>query len=238
MFVRGVAEIAEVLVALRRLQNFLMYSEKENETVQNEKEKQLNEFTNGDANEKQKLLSTETIPSNVAVSIKNADARWVLKEVQGGDRKKDAYKANDLKKLTKKNKSKGIETITELEETSQLTLKNLSINFKKGILIGVVGPVGSGKSSLLQAILKELPLENGSVTVRGSLSYACQEPWVFAGTVQQNIIFGQEKEQTRYDEVVKACALLPDFEQFPHGDKSLIGERGASLSGGQKARIK
>lgn len=118
------------------------------------------------------------------------------------------------------------------------TLRNINAEFAKGKLIGIVGPIGSGKSSLLQALLRELPLESGAVCINGSVSYACQEPWVFAGSVRQNILFGEEMDRNRYDMVVKSCALEKDFEQLEFEDRTLVGERGASLSGGQKARIK
>lgn len=105
-------------------------------------------------------------------------------------------------------------------------------------LLGVIGRVGSGKSSLLQAILKELPLCCGTMGINGSLSYAGQEAWIFSSTVRQNIIFDQSMDRTRYEKVVKYTALRKDFEQFSAGDMTFIGERGVSLSGGQKARIK
>ena len=71
----------------------------------------------------------------------------------------------------------------------------------------------------------------------GDVSYASQEPWLFGGSVRNNILFGETYDEQRYCNVVKACALLKDFEQLPHGDKTLVGDRGASLSGGQRARI-
>lgn len=74
--------------------------------------------------------------------------------------------------------------------------------------------------------------------MKGTVSYVSQEPWVFAGSVKQNILFGEDMEKDKYDSVIKTCALVKDFEQLPHGDRSIIGERGASLSGGQKARIR
>ncbi|KAJ8871221.1 hypothetical protein PR048_027527 [Dryococelus australis] len=95
----------------------------------------------------------------------------------------------------------------------------------------------SVSSSLIQAILGELPLSSGTLTVGGEISYASQEPWLFAGTVRQNILFGQPYEPKRYKEVVKVCALQRDFELFPKGDKTVVGERGVSLSGGQRSRI-
>lgn len=103
---------------------------------------------------------------------------------------------------------------------------------------GVIGQVGSGKSSLLQVILKELPVCGGTMGINGSLSYAGQEPWVFAATARQNIIFNQAMERGRYDAVIKCTALRKDFEQLVASDLTMIGERGISLSGGQKARIK
>ena len=89
----------------------------------------------------------------------------------------------------------------------------------------------------LQAILRELPTSNGTVSVRGSLSYSPQEAWVFGGSVRANILFGEQFEEKRYWEVVEACALSHDFDQWEHGDATLVGERGVALSGGQKARV-
>ncbi|KAF0720220.1 putative multidrug resistance-associated protein lethal(2)03659 isoform X2, partial [Aphis craccivora] len=92
-------------------------------------------------------------------------------------------------------------------------------------------------SSLIQAILRELPLCEGSISVSGTISYASQEPWLFNGSIQQNILFGSPMDHNRYKEVVKVCALKTDFKQLPYGDRSLVGERGVSLSGGQRARV-
>ncbi|KAI5634784.1 ABC transporter transmembrane region domain-containing protein [Phthorimaea operculella] len=118
------------------------------------------------------------------------------------------------------------------------TLRNLSITAAPGEFVGIVGLVGSGKSSLLQVILGELKPSHGSVSLGGArISYASQEPWLFVGTVRQNILFGLPYDRTRYKKVVTACALLRDFELLPGGDSTLVGERGISLSGGQRARI-
>lgn len=89
----------------------------------------------------------------------------------------------------------------------------------------------------MQLLLGEMPIKNGLTTLFGTVSYACQQPWLFTGTVRNNILFGQVYDKRRYNEVIKCCALLTDFEQLPHGDKTIVGERGASLSGGQRARI-
>ncbi|KOC59210.1 Multidrug resistance-associated protein 4 [Habropoda laboriosa] len=92
-------------------------------------------------------------------------------------------------------------------------------------------------SSFLQLILRELQQSHGEIRVNGSVSYASQEAWLFSGTVRNNILFGQPYDKKKYNEVVRVCALTKDFQQFNYGDKTLVGDRGASLSGGQRARI-
>lgn len=178
MFVRGVAEIAEVLVALKRLQKFLEYSEKETESIELSYDKIKKEEANGNVKENHNG-NKSNMPSNVAVQFKNATAKWKIVETN----------VNDSKKKSKENDKKA--EAEKCEKETPITLDNLSIDFKKGQLIGIVGHVGAGKSSLLHAILRELPLDSGTLQIHGKLSYAGQEPWVFAGSVQQNIIFGQ-----------------------------------------------
>lgn len=116
-------------------------------------------------------------------------------------------------------------------------LKNLNLKIESGSLLGVIGQVGSGKSTLLNLILGEIPITEGILTVNGTISYASQEPWIFEGTIRENIVFVDEYNPLRYSEVVGACALLKDFQMFSKGDETQIGERGVTLSGGQKARI-
>ncbi|XP_022909501.2 probable multidrug resistance-associated protein lethal(2)03659 [Onthophagus taurus] len=117
------------------------------------------------------------------------------------------------------------------------TLKDLNINIKPGSLCAIIGPVGSGKSSILQLLLGELQAETGEIKVGGTISYSSQEPWLFGSNVRGNILFGQELDKQHYNRVVKVCALEKDFQQFPQRDQTLVGERGVSLSGGQRARI-
>ncbi|KAI9837542.1 MAG: hypothetical protein M1819_007193 [Sarea resinae] len=113
------------------------------------------------------------------------------------------------------------------------------INFvaRKGELSCIVGRVGAGKSSLLSGILGDLWKLNGEVTVRGSVAYVAQQPWVMNASVRENLIFGHRWDPHFYDRTVKACALSEDFLSLPNGDQTEVGERGISLSGGQKARL-
>ncbi|XP_069987945.1 ATP-binding cassette sub-family C member 4 isoform X1 [Penaeus vannamei] len=121
--------------------------------------------------------------------------------------------------------------------TEENTLNNITCSVKAGELLAVIGPVGSGKGSLLHAVLGELPAKSGFISVRGKVAYASQEPWVFSGTVKQNILFGQPYNEKKYNEVIKVCALERDLELLPMKDMTMVGERGVSLSGGQKARV-
>jgi ATP-binding cassette, subfamily C (CFTR/MRP), member 4 len=122
-------------------------------------------------------------------------------------------------------------------ESSELTLSNINLRVQPTTTVAVIGKVGAGKSSLIQAILGELPIEAGHIQVNGIISYAAQEPWLFSGSIRQNILFGETMDKDRYKSVIKACSLTRDIELWPEGDKTVVGERGMSLSGGQKARI-
>uniref|UniRef100_A0A8C4HWB7 ABC-type glutathione-S-conjugate transporter n=1 Tax=Dicentrarchus labrax TaxID=13489 RepID=A0A8C4HWB7_DICLA len=116
-------------------------------------------------------------------------------------------------------------------------LKRINIHVPRGSLVAVVGHVGSGKSSLLSAMLGETEKRTGRVSVKGSVAYVPQQAWIQNATVQDNIIFGREKMKTWYHRVLEACALLPDLDILPAGDATEIGEKGLNLSGGQKQRV-
>ncbi|KAH7159915.1 ABC transporter type 1, transmembrane domain-containing protein [Dactylonectria estremocensis] len=116
-------------------------------------------------------------------------------------------------------------------------LKDIHFTAYKGELSCIVGRVGSGKSSFLQSILGDLWKVQGSVEVRGTVAYASQQTWILNATVKENIIFGYRYDPEFYEKTIQACALLDDFAQLPDGDETVVGERGISLSGGQKARV-
>ncbi|RMZ75001.1 hypothetical protein DV737_g5549, partial [Chaetothyriales sp. CBS 132003] len=114
-----------------------------------------------------------------------------------------------------------------------------SINFRaaKGELTCIVGRVGAGKSSLLQSILGDLCKVGGSIAVRGRIAYVAQQAWVMNASVKENILFGHRWDPLFYTQTINACALADDFKQLPDGDQTEVGERGISLSGGQRARL-
>ncbi|KAJ8363882.1 hypothetical protein SKAU_G00127130 [Synaphobranchus kaupii] len=116
-------------------------------------------------------------------------------------------------------------------------LKRLSMRAPRGSLVAVVGHVGSGKSSLLSAMLGETEKRCGSVLVKGSVAYVPQQAWIQNAALRDNIVFGRERKESWYQRVLEACALLPDLEILPAGDATEIGEKGLNLSGGQKQRV-
>uniref|UniRef100_A0AAQ5ZVN4 Cystic fibrosis transmembrane conductance regulator n=1 Tax=Amphiprion ocellaris TaxID=80972 RepID=A0AAQ5ZVN4_AMPOC len=128
-------------------------------------------------------------------------------------------------------------SIRRIQSLDAPSLQNVSFSLKSNQLVAVIGPVGAGKSSLLSSILGELPAEKGVLKVKGQLTYAAQQPWVFPGSIRSNILFGKELNPQKYERTIRACALKRDLQLLPDGDQMLIGDRGATLSGGQKARV-
>ncbi|OWK61874.1 Multidrug resistance-associated protein 1 [Lonchura striata] len=122
-------------------------------------------------------------------------------------------------------------------KTDPPLLNSINFTVPEGSLVAVVGQVGCGKSSLLSALLGEMDKKEGYVVVKGSVAYVPQQAWVQNATLEDNIIFGREMSESRYKCVIEACALLPDIEILPSGDKTEIGEKGVNLSGGQKQRV-
>ncbi|XP_078175279.1 ABC transporter C family member 3-like [Carex rostrata] len=122
-------------------------------------------------------------------------------------------------------------------ESEVTTLKDLNFRVLHGTRVALCGTVGSGKSSLLLSILGEMPKVSGEVKLWGSTAYVSQLPWIQSGKIQDNILFGTEMNRDRYDNVLQACSLNKDLQMLPHGDQTIIGERGINLSGGQKQRI-
>lgn len=209
-FVRGVAELGESLVAFKRLQMFLEYEEKNEQN-------NSTEFIN----------SNQLNSRNIAVLMKNVSAGW--SDIGGSQSgRKHSKKVGSYKSATNKNEN----------DVKAFMLRDIDLEVPKGKLVFVIGPVGAGKSTFMQILLKELALNCGSIGINGSISYACQESWIFTSTVRQNITFGQPLDRLRYDEVIRCTALKKDFTQLSAGDMTVVGENGTGLSGGQKSRIK
>uniref|UniRef100_A0A3B3TUD5 Canalicular multispecific organic anion transporter 1-like n=1 Tax=Poecilia latipinna TaxID=48699 RepID=A0A3B3TUD5_9TELE len=123
------------------------------------------------------------------------------------------------------------------EKDSEPLLKNVSLDIKPGRLVAVVGAVGSGKSSLMSALLGEMHSTKGFINIRGSLAFVPQQAWIQNATLRDNILFGSPYEEQRFEDILEACALGPDLKLLSAGDLTEIGEKGINLSGGQKQRV-
>ena len=108
---------------------------------------------------------------------------------------------------------------------------------KKGEFCGIAGKIGSGKSEILGVLLEEIPYYSGEVQKYGSIAYVEQEPVIFSSSIKDNILFGAEMDTGRYADALKNSCLETDLELFEDGEDTIVGEKGVTLSGGQKARL-
>ena len=169
-----------------------------------------------------------------SVLIKNADFVW------DDNNTKEEYKDEESEVQQQDN-----------ENGENFALKNVNFYAIRGKLTCIVGRVGSGKSTLLDAILGDVPIKTESrysddpnsssslplIETFGNIAYCPQAPWILNGTIKDNILFGHKYDSEFYRKTIVACQLVADFQSLELGDKTLVGEKGISLSGGQKARI-
>ena len=152
---------------------------------------------------------TETRKDNIAIEYKNASASW---------EEQNETNTNDTNVLSK-----------------------INISIPKNSLVMVVGPVGSGKTSLLMSMLSELPITQGSLYIdpllQESTAFVGQTPYIQSGSVIDNILFGSTKNKKLLQKVLTSCDLNKDLSQLSNGDRTLVGEKGVTLSGGQRARV-
>ncbi|KAJ3268641.1 Multidrug resistance-associated protein 4 [Terramyces sp. JEL0728] len=169
--------------------------------------------------------------SNVHLELTNGCYQW------------ENLKQNDNKSPNDKPKIVGVGAKNNSESTIAPELKDgfklesLNIKIKKGSKVAIVGPVGAGKSSLLSAIIGEMPKLAGDIKIGGKLAYCSQQPWILTDTIEGNIVFNNKFNEERFEAILEATGLDKDMKQFPAGQKTGIGEKGVNLSGGQKARV-
>ncbi|KAM7146748.1 ATP-binding cassette sub-family C member 12-like isoform 3-T4 [Macrochelys suwanniensis] len=194
-----------------------------------------------------KILLTEIPPvyvkqlknSENAVVMENATLSWELQNEHS--RKNNNENMNGKSAYKYQPKPEPVlphsETSVREEDSAAIALYNLSFTVKKEKVLGICGNVGSGKSSVISAILGQMFLNDGTVGVDGTLAYVSQQAWIFHENIRQNILFGEEYNEERYNYAINVCSLKSDMESLPYGDLTEIGERGLNLSGGQKQRI-
>ena len=209
------------------------YEEKENEKDEIKKEKNKksdNQKENKEENEEENKEENEEEGNEISTR-KN-----LSKDLNEELLKKE----RDL--LTLKLKER-IKTQIEIPENTEydIVLKEITLKIKKGEMVGIIGEVGSGKSSLLQSILNTLillnPKECSGIYINGSIGYVSQIPWIQNDTIKNNILFFNEYNEKKYKEILELSQLNYDLSNFEGGDLTEIGEKGVNLSGGQKVRI-
>ena len=134
---------------------------------------------------------------------------------------------------------------TKRKEKTNFELKDIELEVSKGSFVAVIGSVGSGKSSLISAILGEMHLIENDEGVKGEVNisddqticYVAQQAWIQNDSFKNNVLFGKAFNEQNYKKVIDACALEPDLQQFEAYDETEIGEKGINLSGGQKQRV-
>ncbi len=221
----------EAAVSLSRIQGFLMEEEAE--------EVPLSEDPNIPIQIDDCSFKWEVVPESEKRKKKNRKVLVSLREKR--EKKKLAKDIEKERKmlgysLTKIEDHKPKQPIDENAYEAG-KLDHITLNVTKGELIMIIGGVGSGKSSILSAILGEMKLHSGSIKVSPSMAYTPQTSWIQNNTIRNNILFGKPFQEQRYQEVIRVCALEKDLELFPAGDLEEVGESGINLSGGQRQRI-
>jgi ATP-binding cassette subfamily C (CFTR/MRP) protein 4 len=230
-FTMGLEAIAEVRVTLDRLQAFF-----ELDDVAIVAPKAVVKGLGGDDG----TAPSPAAALSAAIEVTDLSCAWATARVGGGKPSAGATAAGTADPLSS-------------PAHPPLTLSHISLKVRRGAFAAVVGPVGSGKSSLLMALLGELgpagAVETAAapvlalapvpapVRVEGRVAYVAQSPWIITASVRENVTFGLTFDEERYARVLHACCLEEDIAGFESGDMTVVGERGVNLSGGQRARI-
>ncbi|KAH8929257.1 ABC transporter [Atractiella rhizophila] len=188
-----------------------------------------------------------------AVEVKDATFTWEtvqtpgtppIRKEDGKEKKKPKRfarwkkKTNEIKSTEGQEKERTLKDIVRSQtEEKPSQLYDINMKIRRGDLVAIVGPVGSGKSSLLQALIGEMRKIDGSVKFGGTIGYAPQTAWVQNTTLRGNVVFGQPWDEQKYWSVIHAACLDADLKMLPYGDMTEIGERGITLSGGQRQRV-
>ena len=201
-------------------------NKKKKEEEENKEDKEKEKKVDNEVLKKIDDLNENLIPKVIETKIE--DNENIIKEENDND--------NDYKK-------DGCKIEIELPKNINfdVTLKEIDLEIKKGEILGIIGEVGSGKSSLLQAILNCLillnPKECDGIHINGNIGYASQIPWIQNDTIKNNILFFNKYEKEKYETVLDKCQLNYDLDNFEGKDMTEIGEKGVNLSGGQKVRV-
>ncbi|KAL2913381.1 hypothetical protein HK105_207126 [Polyrhizophydium stewartii] len=185
------------------------------------------------------FLPASADPDEIAIEVTDASFRWETPPPPqpAEPAKRASKKLPPPDQQQQQQASSPARPDSPASQAAAFSLDSLTLRIPRGKLVAVVGTVGSGKSSLLNALVGEMRRTAGSLTFHGTVGFCQQQAWIQNASVKDNILFGQPLDAAKYARVVRACALESDLAILPAGDATEIGERGINLSGGQKQRV-
>ncbi|KAH6849677.1 multidrug resistance-associated protein [Chaetomium sp. MPI-CAGE-AT-0009] len=233
----AIGYVIDAYTALKRIEDFLLAEEA---SAPPEPEPELEDAVQLD----DATFAWEEVPAASEKSLSNPPAKTAKKRGSlssplrwNGRRKQSAGKEKVAVDSTVETSNPMTPGVHVEEDKTPFRLENITFRAGRDELVGVIGSVGCGKTSLLSALASDMRQTGGSRRFSANRAYCPQHAWIQNSTLRDNILFGHPYDAQRYDEVVRACALLPDIAALPGGDLTEIGERGITLSGGQKQRI-
>lgn len=235
IFPDTIVKMVEALVSFGRIDDFLNETELEQEGDGGEEEEEVCGVGSGGVlrsavSEEEEVSNPRLVSSFAAAKFINATFSW--SDVLPDDDEDNNIHNDDY--------IPPLENRTSLASSGKsFRLQDLDFEFPRGKLSVVCGVTGSGKSSLLMALLGEMHRVKGHLQMMksGQIAYASQQAWLQNATIRENICFGKQFNEQWYMTVIAACALTKDFKYLPAGDETEVGEKGLNLSGGQKQRI-
>ena len=238
MFGEVVNDLVEAGISLSRVRNFLLSDEFTAASESKELGVLLQSASFSYEHNRTKLDITDD--GDVLLRQKLSDARWEISQLRCQLNKSEIMLSNREKDSWGHIEDGSDSSFNHDGATDNyFALQQISLSCKCGELIAIVGKVGAGKTSLTHAILGELRLISGLVQTHGKISYLAQTPFIMNDTIKNNILFYRDDtvDENRYQQAISICALDHDIALLPNGDETEIGERGITLSGGQKARV-
>lgn len=238
----GIMGVSECYISIKRIQEFLMHPELPMLISSSSDANDDNNNENGNLQNNGDNDSKNNSDNDCLLSMKNVTCYWndVKHFSSPSSSPENIASPTTLVNNMKEDKQDSSSTAATLSPA----LTDITATIQKNELVCVIGPVGSGKSAFLQAIIGELPesskeTQKSSRIIRNykSIAYASQDPWIMNGTIKENILMGQNYNHRWYETVVQCCCLTLDFVQLINGDNTVVGDKGVQISGGQRARI-